>query len=183
MKKNLGARLAVCPVPIYLVSVYDSENKPNVMTVGWCGVCCSRPPCLSISVRRETHTYKGLVAHMAFTANLPTTRHAAAVSCCGRTTGRKVSKFERTGLTPVPSEFVDAPYIEEMPINLECRIIQIHEIGSHVQFIGEIVNTRISTDFDESVPLIEQGDPFIVYGTGNDFKYYPIGSPIEFENI
>ncbi|MDR2441001.1 MAG: flavin reductase family protein [Planctomycetaceae bacterium] len=174
----MGAKLMVYPIPIYLIATYNADGKANVMTVGWGGVCCSNPPCISISVRKATHTYHALIEREAFTANLPSEDFGNEVSYFGKVSGRNENKFEQTGLTPVKSTFVDAPYIEEMLINLECKIIQIHEIGSHTQFIGQIVNAKINSDLKEDgTPIIEQLKP-IVYGVGNDHRYYRIGEVI-----
>jgi flavin reductase (DIM6/NTAB) family NADH-FMN oxidoreductase RutF len=177
VKKDMGARLTVYPIPIYLVATYDRNNEPNVMTVGWGGVCCGNPPCISVSVRKATHTHHALMDRRAFTTNLPSEGFATAVSYFGKASGKNENKFEKAGLTPIRSDFVDAPYIEEMPVNLECKVIQIHEIGSHTQFIGQIVNAKIDASLREDTPLIEQCKP-IVYGVGNDHLYYKIGGAI-----
>jgi flavin reductase (DIM6/NTAB) family NADH-FMN oxidoreductase RutF len=178
MKKDMGAKLMVYPTPIYLVATYDRNGNPNVMTVGWGGVCCSNPPCVAISVRKATHTYHALVERNAFTVNLGTEDFAKEASYFGKASGKNENKFEKSGLTPVKSGTVDAPYIEEMPVNIECKIIHTTEIGSHIQFIGQIVNVKVSdTIKDNGVPIIEQMKP-IVYGVGNDHHYYKIGEAI-----
>lgn len=181
-KRNIGARIAIYPVPLYLVGTYDRKGKPNVMTVGWGGVCCSVPPCLSVSVRKETHTYDALMERRAFTVNLPSAEFAGIVSYVGSVSGKDENKFDKCGITPERSEFVDAPYIKEMPVNLECSIIQIHEIGSHVQFVGEIINVKIDDNLSEGVPYIEQCPP-IVYAVGNNNRYYSLGDPVKYESI
>lgn len=181
-KKSIGAKLAVYPVPLYLVATYDHNGKPNVMTVGWGGVCNGAPPCLSISVRPATYTYHALMERRAFTVNLPAAEHAAAVAYCGQVSGRNEEKFERVGFTPVKSELVDAPFILETPVSLECKIIQIHEIGSHTQFIGQIVNTHIDGGLRGDIPLAEQCRP-IVYAVGDNDRYYPLGGPIQYDKI
>lgn len=178
MKYDLGEKLAVYPTPVYLVATYDRDGNPNVMTVGWGGVCNSKPPCVSISVRPGAHTHHALMERMAFTLNIVTESFANEAAYCGRVSGRKVNKFEKTGLTPIKSEFVDAPYIEEIPINLECKIIQTNEIGSHTQFIGQIINVKVDEALKDMGALtIEHLRP-IVYGIGNDFSYYGIGTNI-----
>lgn len=175
MKKNLGPKLAVCPLPVFLVATYDREGKPNVMTVSWGGVCCSDPPCIAISVRKATHTHHALMERRAFTVNLPSREHAEAAAYFGRASGRDEDKFKKTGMTPVRSRFVDAPYIDEMPVVLECRITQISEPGSHTHFVGQVVNAMTDDGIREDIPLIEQCGP-IVFGMG---RYYGIGDMIE----
>jgi flavin reductase (DIM6/NTAB) family NADH-FMN oxidoreductase RutF len=182
MKHDLGAKLAVYPTPVYLVTTYDKEEKPNIMTVGWGGVCNSNPPCVCISVRPATHTYHALLERKAFTMNIATEKFTREAAYCGRVSGKKENKFKKTGLTPTRSEVVDAPYIEEIPINLECKVIQIHEIGSHTQFIGQIINAKIDASLrDIGASTIGMLKP-IVYGVGNDFIYYGIGANITLEN-
>lgn len=178
MKKDWGAKLMAYPTPLYLVATYDAQGNPNAMTVGWGGICCSVPPCVSISVRKATHTYEGLMAHRAFSVNLPDETHMQEASYLGTSSGKNEDKFARAGLTPVRCTCVDAPYIEQMPINLECKVVQIHEIGSHIQFIGEIVNVKTDDTFTaQGVPLIEQLRP-IVYGVGDNHRYYKLGEGV-----
>ena len=127
---------------------------------------------VSISVRRVTHTYQGLINRKAFSENL-----YWETAYFGSATGRKSDKFAVSGLTSVRSQLVDAPYIEEFPINLECRVIESHELGSYTQFVGEIVSVKADDTFDESLPLIKQLRPMI-YGAGDDFTYYTLGRKI-----
>lgn len=182
MKKDLGAIIALYPTPVYLVATYDKENKPNIMTVGWGGVCNSRPPCVSISVRSATHTYEGLMVRCAFTLNIASSSLAKAAAYCGTKSGREVNKFEALGLTPVKSTTVDAPYIDEAPVVLECKVIQIHEIGSHMQFIGEIVNVKMEEEFcDEQEPLLNLAFKPIVYAPGNNYRYFEVGNQVNYE--
>ena len=178
MKSDVGAKLAIYPTPVYLVATYDREGKANVMTVGWGGVCNSNPPCVCISVRPATHTYHALMERKAFTLNLATEKFAKEAAYCGRVSGRNVDKFKEVGFTAIKSKVVDAPYIQELPVNVECDIIQIHEIGSHNQFIAQIMNVKIDDNLlNKDKPIIELLKP-IVYGVGNDFNYYRIGENI-----
>ena len=183
MKNDIGAKLAIYPTPVYLVATYDRDGKPNIMTVGWGGVCNSNPPCVCISVRQATHTYHSLMERQAFTLNLATEAFAKEAAYCGRVSGKKIDKFKETGFTAVRSETVNAPYIKELPVNLECKIIQIHELGSHNQFIAQVINAKIDSELVGSdKPIIEMIKP-IVYGVGNDFSYYRIGENIHVEAI
>lgn len=121
MKRNIGAKLAIYPTPVYLAATYDRDGKANVMTVGWGGVCNSIPPCVCISVRPATHTYHALMERKAFTLNLATEDFTKEAAYCGRFSGKNVDKFKELGLTPIRSNVVDAPYIQEFPINLACK--------------------------------------------------------------
>lgn len=145
-KKSLGAR-TVLPTPVWVIGSYDREGKPNVMTCGWAGICCSRPPCVMISLRKETYTHGNITEKKAFTVNIPSESFAEETAYFGSVSGREVNKFSATGLTPVKSDLVDAPYIKEFPLVLECKLKQTLELGSHTMFIGEIVDVKA----DESV--------------------------------
>ncbi len=181
-KKDLGAKLALYPNPLLIVGTYDNTGKPNAMTVGWGGICNSRPACVAISVRKETNTYQGLVNRKAFTINIPDDKFINETSYFGVASGNNVNKFEETGLTPIKSEFVDAPYIDEIPLNIECDVIQILEIGSHTQFIGLIKNVKVDDSFDDQSPLFEQLNP-IVYAAGDNNQYYTMSNRLERPNI
>ncbi|RJQ46379.1 MAG: flavin reductase family protein [Gaiellales bacterium] len=152
MKRSLGAQPIAYPSPVFLVGTYDAEGRPNVMTAAWSGLCCSKPPCIAVALRQATYSYGSIVARQAFTVNIPSEDHARQVDHVGLVSGRDQDKFAAAGLTAVASEVVDAPYVEEFPLVLECRLIHTLEIGLHTQFIGEIIDVKA----EESV-LNEKG--------------------------
>lgn len=178
MKKNLGAKLLVYPTPVLVISTYDNEGRPNAMTAAWGGICCSSPPCVAISLRKATYTYSNLMEKKAFTINIPSENYTKEADYFGMVSGKKEDKFAKTALTPVRSEIVDAPYIKEFPINLECKIIQITEIGLHTQFIGEVMNIKIDDTIQEKgdQPIIEQINPLIF--APDSRNYYTIGEQV-----
>lgn len=178
MKKDLGAKTLVYPTPLLVISTYDKEGNPNAMTAAWGGICCSSPPCVAISLRKATYTYDNLMDRKAFTINIPSENYIKEADYFGIVSGKKENKFVKTGLTPVKSEFVDAPYISEFLINIECKIIQVSELGLHTQFIGEVMNVKIDDTIQENgnQPIIEQIRPLIFApDSGN---YYGIGKQI-----
>jgi len=140
-KKSLGARTWL-PTPVWVIGSYDAAGKPNFMTAAWVGISCSRPPCVTISLRKATYTYGNLIEREAFTVNLPSEAFASQTSYFGRVSGREVDKLQTTGLTEVKSEFVDAPYVKEFPYVVECRVIHTYEVGLHTMFIGEIKDIK-----------------------------------------
>ncbi|GAB6058741.1 flavin reductase family protein [Desulfonatronum parangueonense] len=151
MKKSLGAKTLVFPTPVWVVGSYDQEGKPNIMTIAWGGICCSKPPCLNISLRKATYTYECITKSGGFTVNVATENSIIMADYCGTASGRTVNKFAATGLTPVKSELVDAPYIEEFPLIAECRLLQTIDLGLHTMFIGEILDIKA----DEAVLMAE----------------------------
>ena len=140
MKKDLGAHTFVFPTPVYIIGSYGKDGKPNAMNVAWGGICGSEPPCVAISVRRSRRTYDNLMEKRAFTVNIPGEAHIKEADYFGIASGHKVDKIAASGLTAVKCAHVYAPYIEEFPLCLECKVIRTAELGEHVQFVGEIVN-------------------------------------------
>ncbi len=178
MKRSLGPKTLAVPAPAWLVGTYDSDGRPNLVTVAWGGVCCSEPPSIGISLRKSRHSYDAIVKRQAFTINIPAETHVRETDFAGIVSGRDGDKFAAAGLTPVMSELVDAPYVAEFPLVIECRLIHTMEIGIHTQFIGEIVDVKA----DEAV-LNAQGLPDadkirpIIYDTGTK-NYFGLGQLI-----
>ena len=146
MKKSIGAKTIVYPTPVLVVGTYDTDGKPNAMTAAWGGICCSSPPCVAISLRKATYTYGNIVHQGAFTINIPSEKYIHQADYFGMTSGKMTDKFAESGLTPVKSALVNAPYIEEFPFALECKLIHQIEIGLHTQFIGEILDIKADED-------------------------------------
>lgn len=163
MKKSLGAKTLAYPTPVWIVGTYDKEGKPNGMAAAWGGICCSSPPCIAVALRKATYSYGNIVERKAFTISVPSETYVKEVDYFGIASGRDVDKFAVTKLTPVGSDLVDAPYVKEFPLILECKLLHTVEIGLHTQFIGEILDVKA----DEAVlgykgrPDIEKVKPII----------------------
>lgn len=142
MKQSVGAKAQLFPTPVLMVGTYDQAGKPNLMNAAWGGICCSQPPCVAVSLRKATYTYAGIVERKAFTVGIASEGRMVEADYCGMASGITVNKFDVAGLTPVRSELVDAPYAEEFPVVLECRLLHTVEIGLHTQFIGEIMDVK-----------------------------------------
>lgn len=175
MKKSLGANTILYPTPVLLVGTYDAAGKPNVMTAAWGGICCSSPPCMAVSLRKATYTYGNIVRQGGFTISIPSESHAVQADYCGMVSGKRADKFAETGLTPVRSTLVDAPYIGEFPLVLECKLIHQFELGLHTQFVGEILDVKADGDVldGKGAVDVEKLKPFFFapesngyYGTG-----------------
>jgi flavin reductase (DIM6/NTAB) family NADH-FMN oxidoreductase RutF len=187
MKQSLGAKTLVYPTPVFVVGTYDKDGKPNAMTASWGGICCSQPPCVAVSLRRATYTHGNILARKAFTISIPSEEHVKVVDYLGLASGRSADKFAVTGLTPVKSELVDAPYVKEFPLIVECRLAHISELGLHTQFVGEILNVMAEedvmagaglVDIKKVKPLSFAPDTQGYYGIGNFIgKAFSIGEP------
>ena len=121
MKKSLGANTIVPTTPVWVVGTYDDEGKPNVMTAAWGGVCCSKPPCIYVSLRKATYTYGNIMERKSFTVSIPSEAYTKEADYFGITSGKTVDKFSATGLTPVKSDLVDAPYVKEFPLDYRVQ--------------------------------------------------------------
>jgi len=163
MKKSLGAKTLAYPTPVFVIGTYDKEDRPNVMTASWAGICCSKPPCMAVSLRKATYTYGNIIEKEAFTINIPSESHVKEADYFGIASGRKVDKFGITGLTPIKAENVNAPYVEEFPVVIECRLLHTLEIGLHTLFVGEIVDTKVDNDVIalKGMPDIEKIRPIV----------------------
>jgi flavin reductase (DIM6/NTAB) family NADH-FMN oxidoreductase RutF len=143
VKQSLGAKTILYPTPVMVVGSYDAAGRPNAMTAAWGGIACSKPPCVAVSLRAATASHGNIAARRAFTISLPAEGHAAAADYFGIVSGRDQDKFAVAGLTPVRSELVDAPYVGEFPLVLECAVVAVHELGLHTQFVGEIRDVKV----------------------------------------
>jgi len=174
MKKSIGAQSLVFPAPVFVVGTYDLEEKPNVMTAAWGGICCSVPPCVAVSIREETYSYRNILDRKAFTISIPSEKYVKEADYFGMVSGKNVDKFSATGLTPAKSEVVDAPYVNEFPFVLECQLLRSVEIGGHTQFIGEIKDTKVDEDIIKNDdPLIQKITP-LIFALDN-MSYYGVG--------
>jgi len=175
MKKSIGAKTIVYPTPVFVVGTYDKEDRPNVMTAAWGGICCSSPPCVAISLRKATYTYGNIIERRAFTISLPSETHVKEADYFGMVSGSKVDKFSATGLTAARSELVDAPYVKEFPLVLECKLLHTLEIGLHSEFVGEIMDIKVDEEAlgAGDTPDIRKVKP-IMYAPQNQ-QYYGVG--------
>lgn len=176
MKKSIGARTIVYPTPVLIIGTYDQEGKPNVMNAAWGGICSSGPPSVAVSIRKSRHTHANITVRKAFTVSIPSEEHLQAADYFGIATGKTEDKFAVTGLTPVPSKVVAAPYVEEFPLVLECRLLKTVELGVHTQFVGEILDVKVeeSVLMENGIPDIEKVKPFLF--APDRLAYYGIGS-------
>lgn len=142
MKRSLGAKTIVLPTPVFIIGSYDEKGRPNMMNAAWGGICNSDPPCVAVSVRPTRKTHANIRSAQAFTVNIPSAAHVKQADYVGIYSGADEDKFAATGLTATPSTLVHAPVVEEFVLVLECRVVQEVELGSHTQFIGEIVDVK-----------------------------------------
>ena len=161
------------PVPAVMVSCVRPGEKPNIITVAWAGTVCSSPAMVSISVRPERYSYDIIKETGEFVINLTTEKLVRAADFCGVRSGRDVDKFASMHLTPGSSVHVAPPYIEESPVNIECRTTQILELGSHHMFVAEVLGVDVDGQYLDSNGKLQLNKAgLMVYSHG---EYYSLG--------
>jgi len=153
MKKAIDAGTVMVPCPVVLVSVGD-KDKANIITLSWAANVCSKPPMIAIGVRPQRYSYELLRRTGDFVVNVPSRSLFKSAVICGTKSGRDIDKFKVCKLTPQPSLKVKSPGIAECPLNIECKIQQIVELGSHHLFIGEVQAATIDKEM-----LNAKGEP------------------------
>lgn len=164
------------PLPAVMVSVADKKGNSNIITVAWTGTVCTNPPMLSISVRPERHSYAMIRESGEFVVNLTTEKLAYATDYCGVRSGREVDKFKEMHLTPEKGSQVAAPLIKESPVNIECKVREVLELGSHHMFLADVVAVHVDESYMNEKNKFElpKAKP-IVYSHG---EYYGLGKLI-----
>ena len=167
----------LAPVPAVLLGCGNAKGySANLITVAWCGIINSDPPMLSVSIRKERYSHAIISETGEFSCNIPSKSLAAAVDYCGVVSGRKTDKFKACDLTALDGEKISAPTVAECPLTLECKVVEIKELGSHDLFLANIVNIRVSEDFlDEKGHFDLARDGLLAYCHG---AYYNIGEKL-----
>ena len=175
-KQHWKAGNMLNPVPAVMVSVTDKEGKSNIITVAWAGTVCTNPPMVSISVRPSRFSYQILEETGEFVINLTNESLVKACDYCGVVSGRDVDKFAKTRLTPIPMEHVHAMGIEESPVNMECKITEKRELGSHTMFIAEVVGVTVDDRYmDETGKFHINESGLVMYSHG---EYFALGKKL-----
>lgn len=127
------------PLPAVMVTCRGKDGKDNIITIGWTGTVCSDPAMTYVSVRKERYSHAMILETGEFVINLTTKKLAKATDFCGVRSGRDVDKFEAMHLTKEEAQVVNVPMIAESPVNIECRVTEVKELGSHDMFLAEVV--------------------------------------------
>lgn len=157
----------IYPVPAVLVSAADREGNTNIFTAAWTGTICTNPPMAYISVRPERYSYHMIRETGEFVINLTTKELARAADYCGVRSGRDVDKWKEMKLTPVKGREVSVPLIGESPVNIECRVTEVKELGSHHMFLAQVVAVSVDEAYmDENGRFDLNASGLIAYSHG-----------------
>lgn len=177
MKKDLGAKPYLFPMPVLMIATYGENNRVDVMNVAWGGMYASNQLILDISANHKTA--QNLKERGAFTVSLADIDHLEEADFFGIASGNDMTdKFERTGLHAVKSSRVDAPIVEEFPLTLECRVAEIRPDNGALHVIGEIVNVCVDEKtLDETGKVDPTKLNAFVFDTFRS-GYYKIGEKV-----
>ena len=166
----------IYPLPAVMVTCRDKAGNDNIITVAWTGTICTNPAMAYISVRPERHSYNMIKEMGEFVINLTTKELTYATDYCGVRSGRDVDKFKEMKLTKEKASKVNVPLIGESPVNIECKVIGIEELGSHHMFVAEVVAVHADNKYmDEKGKFdLSKAEP-IIYSHG---EYYSMGEKL-----
>ena len=138
----------IYPLPAVMVSTADKKGNSNILTVAWTGTVCTNPPMAYISVRPERYSYHMIKESGEFVINLTTKKLIRATDYCGVRSGRDVDKWKECRLTKSSAKSLKyAPVIEEAPVNIECKVKSIQELGSHHMFLAEVTAVQVDETY------------------------------------
>lgn len=161
--KSLTNKSPFLITPVLLVGTYDEHDRANLMSVAWGGICCSKPPCIAISLREATYSYGNIVKRQAFTVHIPGADMACEADYVGIYSGRNEDKLAALNLSATKSDLVDAPLVTNFPLIMECKVLHTIPIGLHTQFIGEVLDVKVDAGFlnERNEIILEKLDPML----------------------
>jgi flavin reductase (DIM6/NTAB) family NADH-FMN oxidoreductase RutF len=180
-KTAIGARTILYPLPVILAGS-NVDGKPNFSAYAWCGIVNSRPPMLSVAFQHKRYTLKGVKQNGTFSVNIPSMEQVKETDYCGSVSGRDTDKVAECKFHIFYGKLENAPLISECPVNLECRVLHILNLGSHEMVIGQIDEVYVTdTCLTDGEPDVTKIKPFLWITSPTD-QYWEFGNPICFSN-
>ena len=179
MKISKGPANLMYPCPVTLVTSRDDKGKDNIVTIAWMGVLCSEPPKIGIGVHKTRHSTGIIDKTGEFVVNIPGEGLLEKTDYCGTVSGKDVDKFSKAGFTKVPASKVKASLIKECHVNLECVVREKLDLGSHMLFVGEVVEAHVDDsvldgkgnfDFSKAAPVLFNAGEY--WGLGKKWGSY-----------
>jgi len=175
-KVPLGPQSMVYPMPVLLIGV-NVDDKPDFMAVAWGGIANGEPPMISVAIRHDRYTNLGIRQNLTFSVNIPSVDMVKEADYCGLASGAEVDKVKACRFKVFYGQLGNAPLIEQCPVNLECSVKHILDLGSHSLVIGQIEETYISegcltegkADINKIKPLIYITRPIRRYHALGEF--------------
>jgi len=176
-KVTLGPRTLLYPLPTVLVGA-NVDGRPDFAAFAWCGIVNSRPPMLSVSFLHQRHTLKGVKQNFVFSVNVASVALVNETDYCGLVSGATTDKVADCRFNVFYGKLESAPMINECPVNLECRVVHMIDLGSHVLVIGQIEEVYATDScLTNGEPDVEKIKPFLWVTRPQD-EYHAIGPVI-----
>ncbi len=172
-KRELKPSTMLNPVPVVMVSSGDMEHS-NIFTAAWTGTVCSEPPMVYVSIRKSRYSHELISRSGTFVINLVGRDTVRACDFCGVKSGRDVDKFKELKLTKTEGKATGVPMIQECPVNLECRVTQVLELGSHDMFLATVESVYVDDkllDEKDAIDMVKAG--LVAYSHG---EYFELGN-------
>lgn len=155
MKRKLGNTPVIAPLPVLIVATYDENGVPNAMNAAWGGQCGYHHVALNLSLGHRTT--ENLKHTKAFTLSIATLDTLVQSDYFGLVSGRKENKIEKSGVHITRSEFVNAPIIDEYPLTLECKVVEMQETLGEMHVIGEVINMQAEESILDAKGKVDLG--------------------------
>lgn len=176
-KIAMGPKTMIYPTPVVLAGAVV-DGKPNFMTAAWSGVVNSRPPMVYVSLQHHRHTLKGIRQNLTFSVNIPSSDMVKETDYCGIISGSKVDKVDVCKFTLFKGTLDNCPLIEQCPVNLECKVVHMLDLGSHLLVIGRVEESHVSEScLTDGKPDIAKIKPF-AYAVAPSHQYFGLGEMI-----
>ena len=173
-KRTCGPRALLFPLPTVIVGT-QLGGQVNYMTVGYCGMIGGPPSVIAVGIGSQAVTYERIRSCSGFSVNIPSSRQIVETDYVGIVSGREVDKA--SVFTTFYGELEDVPMIEECPVSMECKLVEIHELGDMLACYGEIVQTHVDeTCFVDEKIAISRVDPVLLSPT--ESHYLRVGDVI-----
>ena len=164
------------PLPVVMVSCKRKDERPNIITVAWAGTICTNPAMLSISVKPERYSYDIIKESGEFVVNLVTKDMAYETDFCGVKSGKDIDKFKELGLKEAESKIVKVPGIDKSPVNIECKVVEVKELGSHSMFIAKVVSVNVNEALIDETGRFNLNQADLL--TYSHEEYYSLGKKV-----
>ncbi|MDO8473425.1 MAG: flavin reductase family protein [Dehalococcoidia bacterium] len=169
-KTALGPQTLLYPMPVLIIGV-TVDGKPNFMTAAWGGIANSDPPMVSVGIRHQRHTMVGVRRNMALSVNIPSAAQVREADFCGIVTGTKEDKAQVCRFNVFHGKLADAPLISQCPVNLECKVVHILDLGSHALVVAQILETHVSNDcLTDGKPDVTKINPIAFCSSTRDYR-------------
>ena len=173
-KVTIQNKTLVYPMPAFIIGA-NVDGKPNFMTAAWSGIAGSVPPMITVALQHHRHTLKGIKQNMSFTVNVPSVDQVKETDYCGVVSGSKADKVSACGFRVFYGKLENAPMVEQCPVNLECKVQHILDVGSHELIVGRIEETYISEEcLTDGRPDVNKVKPLVYAGR----RYQALGEVI-----